>query len=200
MCVNFRILALGVKKMTAYPFNFDLIDPSWHDLVLKGLAKMDVNYLLSISQSKNWLPGPEKIFSAFSLPLSQVNYVLFGESPYPRTESANGYAFWDAAVQELWSPTGLSRKVNRATSLRNIIKMLLIAEGYLKQNHTSQDDIAKINKQALVRTNEEFFNNFFKHGILLLNASLVLQTGSPLKDARAWYPFIRELLNGLIQK
>ena len=44
---------------------------------------------------------------------------------------ANGYAFWDAAVNELWSDNGLSKAVNRATSLRNFIKMLLVTEGAL---------------------------------------------------------------------
>ena len=61
----------------------------------------------------------------------QVNYVLFGES-LPRRASANGYAFWDAAVKIMVS-FGNSKTVNRATSLLNILKMLLIAEGCLKK-------------------------------------------------------------------
>jgi uracil-DNA glycosylase len=192
--------------MTAHPFNFkfnfSLVDPSWNDCLQKGLAKIDPGYLNHLSHSQAWLPGPTKIFNAFSLPLEQVNYVLFGESPYPRLESANGYAFWDAAVKELWSSTGMSKKVNRATSLRNILKMLLVAEGSLDEKKAGQEEIAKINKQAYVQTNNELFSNFIQHGFLLLNATPVLQEGkgSPQKDARAWSPFVGELLHCLLQK
>lgn len=187
--------------MTTYPFNLDVIDPSWRDCIDRGLAKLDHGYLAQLTHNKTWLPGPEKTFNAFSLPLDKVNYVLFGESPYPRQESANGYAFWDGAVKDLWSPTGLSKKVNRATSLRNILKMLLVTDGKLHPNKSGQEEIAKINKDGLVQTNDEFFTNFIRHGFLLLNATPVLQTGvAPQKDARAWLPFIGEILDCLLAK
>jgi len=180
--------------------NLDVVHPSWKECLQRGLAKIDPDYLKKLDHSADWLPGHEKIFNAFSLPLDKVNYVLFGESPYPRRESANGYAFWDASVKELWSPTGLSKKVNRATSLRNILKMLLIAEGSLDKRNPAQEKIAQINKDAFVQTNEELFNNFLRHGFLLLNATPVLQSGSPQKDARAWHPFVKELLACLLEK
>ncbi|MBX3709222.1 MAG: uracil-DNA glycosylase [Gammaproteobacteria bacterium] len=182
------------------PFNLKVVDSSWTKYLQKSLAKMDPSYLKQLAASSHWLPGPDKIFNAFSLPLNKVNYVLFGESPYPRRESANGYAFWDASVKELWSPTGLSKKVNRATSLRNILKMLLVAEGLINENLTGQETIAKINKHSLVQTNDELFTNFIQHGFLLLNATPVLQSDKPQRDANAWYPFIKELLDSLLQK
>lgn len=161
---------------------------------------MDPAYLDELDKAKDWLPGPEKIFNAFSLPLDKVNYVLFGESPYPRPESANGFAFWDASVHELWSSTGLSKKVNRATSLRNILKMMLIANGSLQKNHTSQEDIANISKQCFIQTNDDLFNNFLNHGFLLLNATPVLHADAPQKDAREWRPFTAELISCLLEK
>lgn len=185
--------------MTMHAFNFAMVDPSWKDCLDKGLNVIDTDYLASFTHSSHWLPGAEKIFNAFSLPLDRVNYVLFGESPYPRRESANGYAFWDASVHELWSVTGLSKKVNRATSLRNILKMLLIAEGLLDQTNTTQEAIAKIDKTSFVQTNDELFNNFLQYGFLLLNATPVL-AGSPQKDAKAWHPFMRQLLVCLLEK
>lgn len=160
---------------------------------------MDPHYLQTLAQSHDWLPGPEKIFNAFSLPLDQINYVLFGESPYPRAASANGYAFWDAAVKELWSDTGLSKKVNRATSMRNILKMLLIADGALTANNTTQEAIANLNKTAYIQTNDEFFQNMLNHGFLLLNATPVLQAGPPQKDARAWHPFTIHILKCVLE-
>jgi len=187
--------------MTTHPFDFDVVDPSWKACLSRGLSKIDPAYLQKLTHSKSWLPGPEKIFSAFSLPLNKVNYVLLGESPYPRRESANGYAFWDAAVKDLWSPTGLSKQVNRATSFRNILKMLLLAEDMLDQKQLSQEKIAQLDKQSFAQTNEEFFHNLLKRGFLLLNASLVLQeSGAPQKDARAWSPFLKELLDCLLEQ
>ena len=181
-------------------FDLSLVHPSWQECLRLSLNKMESAYLENLKYT-HWLPGPTKIFNAFSLPLDKVNYVLFGESPYPRKESANGYAFWDASVKELWSPKGLSKQVNRATSLRNILKMLLVAEGLLDQRNCSQEAISKIDKQALIQSNQEFFSNLLKHGFLLLNTTLVLQEQlSPQKDAKAWLPFMQELMKYLLQK
>lgn len=187
--------------MTTCPFDLSPTHPSWREGINKALSKMDSRYLNQLSESNHWLPGANHIFKAFSLPVDQVNYVLFGESPYPRAESANGYAFWDNAVNEIWSETGLSKKVNRATSLRNIIKMLLIAEDKLSMSDTSQAAIANINKDNLVQTNQAFFQNLINHGILLLNATLVLQPETPpQKDAKAWQIFMQEIVNYLLER
>lgn len=180
-------------------FNLNVIDPSWQSCIQEALNTLNPHYKEQLNNTQ-WLPGPDKILNAFSLPLSQVNYVLFGESPYPRVQSANGYAFWDAAVTDVWSPTGLSKPVNRATSLRNFIKMLLVAEGLLTANQTDQPAIAAINKQHLIQTNRELFENLLQKGFLLLNASLVLQPTAVQKDARAWQPFLKYVLDFLLQK
>lgn len=186
--------------MTTHTFNLDTIHPSWKNCVSEAITKVDASYLADLSKSTDWLPGPDHIFSAFSLPVEQVNYVLFGESPYPRKESANGFAFWDNAVNELWSDKGLSKQVNRATSLRNIIKMLLLAEGLLPPNATTQDHIAGINKSTLIKTNAELFQHLLQHGFLLLNATPVLQAGPPAKDARAWLPFTQHVLHFILKQ
>src|SRR3990167_419509 len=185
--------------MTNYPFNLNIIHPSWQDCFPNALLQVDPDYLVTLRITKNWLPGSQKIFNAFSLPLNKVNYILLGESPYPRSESANGYAFWDASIDNLWATSGLNKKVNRATSFRNIIKMLLVAEGVLDSHHTSQENIAKINKETYVQTNSELFANFLQQGFLLLNATLVLTEHSRAKDAKAWMPFLQSLLNSIIK-
>jgi len=185
--------------MTTHPFDLSTIDRSWEECLQKGLSQLDPLYLKSLSHSNEWLPGPQKIFNAFSLPLNKVKYVLFGESPYPRAASANGYAFWDANVKELWSSTGMSKPVNRATSLRNILKMLLIAEGLLDPTDTGQEAIAKIDKTSLIQTNDAFFTHLLQQGFLLLNTTPVLQSGPPQKDARAWSPFMSQLLTCLLE-
>ena len=187
--------------MTMHAFDLSVVDTSWRPCIESALQQMDSDYLSQLTLSSAWLPGHDKIFNAFSLPVEKVKYVLFGESPYPRSASANGYAFWDDAVEKLWSPTGFDKKVNRATSLRNMLKMMLIAAGKLKAGHTTQNDIASLDKQAFISTNEELFQNFLRHGFLLLNASPVLQPEQPpQKDAKAWLPFIQKVLQFLLKE
>ncbi len=183
------------------PFSLMHTHPSWHDAISNAFHAMDPQYVEILLSASHWLPGPEKIFNAFSLPLDQVNYVLLGESPYPRVLSANGYAFWDAAVTNLWSDTGLSKAVNRATSLRNIIKMLLLAKKSLKPSAMSQEDVARVDKTGLVQTNADFFQNFMDHGFLLLNASLVLREveGKVRQDVTAWQPFLKSIFMFLVK-
>lgn len=175
------------------------IDPSWLPLLTDALTTVDKSYLAQLEKTTDWLPGKQHIFNAFSRPLAQSQYILLGESPYPRAISANGYAFWDAAVSQLWSPTGLSKPVNRATSLRNLLKMLLLATGALSIDDTSQASIAALDKSPYVQTIDEFFGNFIDQGFVLLNASLVLSSAKVQYDARAWQPFIARLLALLVE-
>jgi uracil-DNA glycosylase len=174
--------------------NLNNIHPSWQPLIKEALAQVNPEYLCELTAHTDWLPGNHMIFNAFSLPLSETNYILFGESPYPRAQSANGYAFWDNAVTDLWSPQGLSKTVNRATSLRNFIKMLLLTHGRLTIDDLSQPAISALPKTDLVCTAADLFGNMQKKGILLLNASLVLSNNPVKYDAKAWQPFMRTLL------
>lgn len=175
------------------------IDPSWLPIIKKALQVLPADYFSTIKQS-NFLPQENQIFNAFSLPLEKVHYVLFGETPYPRAQSANGYAFWDAAVKNMWSHKGLSKEVNRATSLRNFIKMLLVTEGLLKPDNLTPEAIAKIDKTHLIQTLPEFFNHMMEKGFLLLNASLILREGKKNQDAKIWLPFMEIILKELYLK
>ena len=178
-------------------FNISTICLQWQPIIYQALSTMDQSYLNHLQQ-QDWLPGATKLFNAFSLPLHETQFILMGESPYPRSQSANGYAFWDGAVHQLWSESGLSTAVNRATSLRNFIKMLLYAGGYLS-NDFSQPAIARLDKAEWVQTADELFQNLLTKGFLLLNASLVLSDAKVQYDARAWQPFMTSLLEQLYQ-
>lgn len=175
-------------------FNFSAVDPSWFDLIQSAFNEVSPDYKRSLLQNPNWLPGPNTLFNAFSLPLAQLKVILFGESPYPRAVSANGYAFYDASVDKLWSDTGLSKAVNRATSLRNILKMLLLAEGLLSAEDLSQTAIATVDKSPLIQSLPQLFSRLQQHGFLLLNASLVLSDKPVQVDTKAWQPFMAKLL------
>lgn len=174
------------------------VHPEWLARVENALGAMDLDYLLSLEQSNLWLPGWRHIFAAFSEPMHSLHYLLLGESPYPRKQSANGYAFWDAAVTNLWSEKGLHKTVNRATSLRNLLKMLLYAQGDLQEDF-SQTAIAALDKSRYVQTLSELFHALLKKGFLLLNASLVYEPKRVTYHAKHWRPFMHHILQDLHQ-
>lgn len=183
-----------------------LAHPSWRPILTNGLdaiAAADPTYLPALAED-SYLPNQGRIFAAFTLPLDAVRYVLVGEGPYPRAQSATGVCFMDGAVESLWSEKGLSKQVNRATSLRNFLKMLLVADGLLAQGNTSGDAIAHVSMKAraigspFIQTLTELQANLTRHGFLLLNATLVYRPDvPPIKEARAWQPFLMTVLTAL---
>lgn len=174
--------------------------PSWQPHLRKGLgAMMRANpaYLDALA-ADDYLPTGQRLFAAFSLPLSDVRYVLVGEGPYPRAESATGVCFMDGAVGSLWCEGGLSKPVNKATSLRNFMKMLLVADGQLELADTGGAALARVRSGELIQTLAQLQDNLTAHGFLLLNASLVFRPHvAPVADARAWLPFLQTVLAAL---
>ena len=125
----------------------DRAHPSWRPILERGLqaiAAANPAYLPALADD-SYLPTELRLFAAFQQPLEQVRYVLVGEGPYPRAESATGVCFMDGAVRGLWSEEeggGLSKPVNKATSLRNFMKMLLVADGQLEESNTAGEALA----------------------------------------------------------
>lgn len=184
------------------------VHTSWKYAILSGLnaiASKDNTYFKILTQH-SYLPSKNRIFAAFMQPLNKIRYVLIGESPYPRDQSAIGLCFIDGAVHTLWSKYGLSKSVNRATSLRNFIKMLLVAEKKLNIINTNHHALEKIamnilaNKTNIIRTLYEFQENLIKNGFLLLNASLVFRKEvTRTKDTTAWKPFLKIIFKTLVE-
>ncbi len=182
--------------------------PSWHAGLTAGLEAMlrsDPNYLAALGKDE-YLPNQGRLFAAFSQPLDAVRYVLVGEGPYPRPASATGFCFMDGAVDALWSPTGLSKPVNRATSLRNFMKMLLVADGHLLPDQTTGDAMIKVaskmqapdSSMTKIQTLADLQENLTRHGFLLLNATLVYRPHvPPTQEARAWQPFLEVVLKAM---
>ncbi len=174
------------------------VHEEWVKPLSNALLTVDPVYLESLNQQTEWLPGSKKIFAAFQRDLSHCKYILFGESPYPRKASANGIAFFDAAVSDLWSDTGLSKNVNKATSLRNIMKTAMLAQGLISteaDGKIPQSSIAKLNKTTLIKNIGELFTALQNKGFLLLNATPVLHPDrKPKIEAKYWTSFINRLL------
>lgn len=172
---------------------------SWASLLEEAYTSLDSDYRAFLETNQTYFPSKENYFNAFTtLPKERVNYILFGQDPYPRKQSAGGYAFIDTNVQNLFSPNGLSKEVNKATSLRNFIKMLLVQRGDLKDKDTSQEAIATLDKRVLIEHMEELRENFEKNGVLLLNTALIFtDKKSSSQHIKQWRPFMQMLLRGL---
>jgi uracil-DNA glycosylase len=177
----------------------EAIHPSWQETIKKALKSMDSSYLEFLEQNQDYFPDKSNLFNAFkTLPKNRVKYILFGQDPYPRRESATGYAFIDGKVREIFSQNGLSKEVNRATSLRNFIKMALVAEGLLECEETSQEAIKSLPKENLINSIDELRLNFEKNGVLLLNTALIFTSKSESKNhIKNWRGFIKTLLEEL---
>ena len=191
---------------TVFTNMLDRADASWRPILLAGLHSMvraDPTYLSALA-TDDYLPTEGRLFTAFAQPLASVRYVLVGEGPYPRAASATGVCFMDGAVGTLWSEKGLSKQVNRATSLRNFMKMLLVADGQLSPEKTSGDALVHIAQKALasdstyIQTLAELQANLTAQGFLLLNAALVFRPHVPVpKEAKAWQAFLQTVLLAL---
>jgi uracil-DNA glycosylase len=183
-----------------------LAAPSWRPILMQGLEAMveaDSEYLQTLA-ADNFLPTQGRIFAAFSQPIESVSYVLVGEGPYPREVSAPGVCFMDGAVQSLWSEQGLSKQVNRATSLRNFMKMLLVAEGLVQPDSTGVEAMAVISAKARAigspfnQTLPQLEAKLIEQGFLLLNAALVFRAHvPPVKEAKAWRPLFQVVMYAL---
>jgi uracil-DNA glycosylase len=175
----------------------------WQPILRQALATLQPGYLESLLADDSWLPGADYLLAAFQRDRSGLRYLLIGESPYPRRESANGVAFYDAAVDSLWSEQGLSKAVNRATSLRNIVKTALLAEELLQRDNAgkiTQDAIARLDKHDLIRSLGDFFDNLEQSGFLMLNATPVLHPErKPAQEAKHWLAFLDRLLTLIVQ-
>jgi len=165
----------------------------------EAYASLDPAYRNFLETDTSYFPSKENYFNAFNtLPREKVKYILFGQDPYPREESAGGYAFIDMKVEELFSDSGLSKEVNRATSLRNFMKMALLASHKLGKEDTSQEAIAALDKKNMINSIEALRLNFEKNGVLLLNTALVFtDKKSSSKHVKAWRPFIKRILEAL---
>ncbi|MFK5949778.1 MAG: hypothetical protein QM500_13525 [Methylococcales bacterium] len=174
---------------------------SWHNTLFKAIREMDSSFLKKLDEADDWLPGKSLFLKSFSIPMNKVSNILVGESPYPRKQSSCGYCFYDKDVKQIWDEKGcIAKKANKATSLRNFLKMLMVARGDLQATHTGKDDIRTVSKDGYIQTAEELFINKMvkENGFLLLNLSLsLIGTIKKEKEAIFWLPFMKVVFDDL---
>lgn len=178
------------------------VDVSWQEILEYSYEGLSQNYRDFLEKNEGYFPKYEHFLNAFqTLPLEKTKYILFGQDPYPREKSAIGYAFIDGAVENLFSQSGFSKQVNKATSLRNFLKMLLVAHNYLTCKDLTQESIARINKENLIHSIYQLKDNFEKNGVLLLNTALIFTTKEESKyHVKEFQPFVQRLLSRLAKK
>jgi len=179
----------------------DNVDASWKGILENALNALDDEYLEFLKTDNSYFPDQKNFLNAFkTLPLEKTKYILFGQDPYPREESAIGYAFIDGKVGEIFGENGLTKEVNRATSLRNFIKMALLCDGALSDDF-SKEAVADVDKTSYIKTIDQLRENFEKNGVLLLNMALVFTNKEDSKKhVKAWNSFIKALLAGLKER
>jgi len=174
-----------------------MVHDSWRESVYSAYERLSPRYRRFLEEEGHYFPDKDNYFNAFkTLPKEKIRFILFGQDPYPRRESAIGYAFIDGRVNHLFAQNGLDKAVNKATSLRNFVKMALVARGDLSPRDTSQEAIANLDKSGLIESIGELKENFEKNGVLLLNTALVFSTKEESKmHIREWRPFVEKLLD-----
>ena len=177
------------------------IDNSWSEIIEYSYDGLSLKYRKFLEKNNGYFPDFYNFLNSFStLPLEKTKYILFGQDPYPRKESANGYAFIDANIKTIFSDKGFSKEVNRATSLRNFLKMLLLSQGYLSADDLTQRAISAISKQKMIYSINDLRLNFEKNGILLLNSSLIFTSKDDTKlHIKEFKPFLKRLLSRIDQ-
>ncbi len=177
------------------------IHKTWQNIINNALNSLDKEYLKYLQSWGDFFPDRDNFLNAFkSLDRKNTKAILFGQDPYPRQESATGFAFIDGLVEEIFTPTGFSKRVNRATSLRNFLKMQLKAGGYLTDD-VSQEAIARLDKTNLISSIFDLRDNFHSQGTLLLNTSLIFtQKKDITKHMKNFKPFMKSLLESLKQR
>lgn len=172
------------------------VHPSWQEAIDSSLAALAPEYREFLENNSGYFPNFDHFLNAFkTLSREETKAILFGQDPYPREQSAIGYAFIDGMAEELFSESGFSKRVNRATSLRNFMKMQLIAEGYLNGDDVSQEAISKVDKSTFINSIMDLKDNFEKNGVLLLNTALVFTCkDDSKKHVKAFTPFMENLM------
>ncbi len=175
------------------------VGSEWDPILIPALETHEDRYREFVVAGEGYIPSSDRLLAAFStLRPEQVRYILFGQDPYPRPESAIGYAFIDGRVERIFSPTGLDSWINRATSLRNFVKMALVADGRLDSNDTSQQAIAALDKHDMIDSMDALRHNFERSGVLLLNTALLFTSkDDSKKHIKAWQGFVEMLLRGM---
>lgn len=170
---------------------------AWEPLLAPTLtAAHDAHTFLSPTRAREIVPVRELTFQALKAnPPSRVRVVVFGQSPYPRVESATGIAMFDNSFTD-WSDA----KFGKVTSIRCIVKAAAMREHGVPKATSTAELRALIAKNRVVPP-AEWFQSMLVQGVLLLNASLTASTNDAISTtahAAFWKPTVLRIVDGIL--
>jgi uracil-DNA glycosylase len=142
------------------------IDKSWTSLFNDFICKPP-----SLPLTETYYPPTGQVFSAFTMPVTNIRVVLIGQDPYHGPGQAHGLSF------------SVPEGVPVPPSLRNIFKELISEfpdRGY---------DFKHGNLQAW----------HDREGIFLLNAALTVAPGRPNSHASLWNPWTDKVIEYILE-
>ena len=173
----------------------EVLNSFWYDNLEKVIVNLH-DYEYFFFDEDKFYPDIKNRFNA----INNINFendfqvVIFGQDPYPRKESATGYAFWDGKIKS-WED-------KLSPSFRNIIKSLLINKK-LADEKTRINELRKIIKENNIPSPDDFFKNTIKNGVVWLNASFTHESKETKvlnKHLKFWSPVIRKIIDVLIEE
>ncbi len=170
---------------------------AWEPLLSPALvASPDVHTFLAPTRAREIVPVRELTFQALKAnPPSRVRVVVFGQSPYPRVESATGIAMFDNSFTD-WNDA----KFGKVTSIRCIVKAAAMREHGVPKATSTAELRALIARHGVVPP-AEWFQSMLVQGVLLLNASLTASTNDSISTAAHaafWKPTVLRIVEGIL--
>eukprot|EP01012_Entosiphon_sulcatum_P034098 TRINITY_DN4319_c0_g1_i1.p1 TRINITY_DN4319_c0_g1~~TRINITY_DN4319_c0_g1_i1.p1 ORF type:complete len:627 (+),score=102.66 TRINITY_DN4319_c0_g1_i1:20-1900(+) len=170
----------------------------WLEIVKPVLeAQPDAPQYIGPGRPKEIVPVRELTFQALKPnPPEGWKVVIFGQSPYPRVESATGIAMFDNTFTEWQSP-----RFSRVNSIRCIMKAACKWKGCCSKDPTVSEIKDALKAQKIVQP-PEWFQAMLTQGVLLLNAGLTSSSAegaSASKHVTFWRPVVKAILHAILK-
>ena len=163
-------------------------------------AQPDAADFIGPARDAKIVPVRELTFQALKpTPPHGWKVVVFGQTPYPRVESATGIAMFDNTFDKWESP-----RFSQVVSMRTIMKCACHCE-YGDVPDTVNEVRSILKKKKIVQP-PEWFMAMLAQGVLLLNAGLTCHSGGQGKQDVAssrhikfWRPVVEAIVRAILQ-
>jgi len=171
---------------------------SWLPLLKPVIeARPGAQAFIGAGRSPQVVPVRELTFQALKPnPPQRWKVVVFGQNPYPRTESATGIAMFDNTFHD-WADSQFGRVV----SIRCIIKAAAMWKHGIPKKTPIADIRALLKKHDTVQP-PEWFQAMLTQGVLLLNAALTASSdGAMATDQHTafWRPVVERIVEEILR-